>query len=326
MGADTGVEGSLIGIGKPLPSDIGPLFVLDASARLTNRYDDWSSYGIDVVKLDPAVLSYNNLTIHWDDRGAGKTAMRNPSNRRSIYKAIAEAVNTKPSERFLIVMAKEFAPPDDEGRSSVPADLAGMIDDPSMAAVTTWGRHIGTNAYREFENVVIVGPLHYGDRAYDALAIAATGNAAGIVDEEQRKEQADSEFMHNVYQAVCRCRVRVRSGGECGAANAYFIMPYSDNRRDLILRAFPGCSIKRWMPANKTTMKKSDKVLEVIVSMMKGRTMLPFCDVTAACGGSGASYLNKINKGARFQEALSAHGIYSGRGYYFCHGSDRLAA
>ncbi len=326
MGADTGVEGSLIGIGKPLPSDIGPLFVLDASARLTNRYDDWSSYGIDVVMLDPAVLSYSNLTIHWDDRGAGKTAMRNPNDRRSIYKAIAEAVNAKPSERFLIVMAKEFAPPDEKGRSIVPADLAGMIDDPSMVAVTTWGRHVGTNAYREFENVVIVGPLNYGDRAYDALAIAATGDAIGIVDKEQRKKQADSEFMHNVYQAVCRCRVRVRDGGECGEANAYFIMSDSDDRRELIRRAFPGCSIERWMPVTKTNTKKLDKVLEIVISMMKEKTMLSFDDATAACGGTGASYLTKINKAARFKDALKAYGIYSGRGFYFRHGAGSLAA
>ncbi len=326
MGAATGMEGSLIGIGKALPSDIGPLFVLDASARLSNRYDDWSSYGIDVVKLDPAMLSYSNLTIHWDDRGAGKSAMRSPNERRSIYKAIAEAVNSKPSERFLIVMAKEFAPPDDDGRSTVPPDLAGMIDDPSMVAVITWGRHLGTNAYRDFENVVIVGPLHYGDRAYDALAIVATGNATGVVDEEKRKEQADSEFMHNVYQAVCRCRVRVRDGGECGVANAYFIMPDSDDRRDLIRRTFPGCSIERWMPANKMRMKKADKALEVITYMMKGRTMLSFGDVTAACGGSGASYLSKINRDARLEGALRAHGIYFGRGYYFRRSEASLAA
>ena len=326
MGAATGMKGTLIGIGKALPSDIGPLFVLDASARLSNRYDDWSSYGIDVVKLDPAMLSYSNLTIHWDNRGAGKTAMRDPNERRSIYKAIAEAVNAKPSERFLIVMAKEFAPPDDVGRSTVPADLAGIIHDPSMVAVTTWGRHVGTNAYRDFKNVVIVGPLHYGDRAYDALAIAATGKAAGIVGEAQRKEQMNSEFMHNVYQAVCRCRVRVRDGGECGVANAYFIMPDSDDRRDLIRRAFPGCSIERWMPANKMRMKKADKVLEVVIYMMKGRTLLSFSDVTAACGGSGACYLTKINRDADFEEALRAHGIYSGRGYYFRRSEASLAA
>jgi hypothetical protein len=326
MGAATGMEGSLIGIGKALPSDIGPLFVLDASARLSNRYDDWSSYAIDVVKLDPAMLSYSNLTIHWDDRGAGKTAMRNSNERRSIYKAIAEAVNSKPSERFLIVMAKEFAPPDDDGRSTVPPELAGMIDDPSMVAVTTWGRHVGTNAYRDFENVVIVGPLHYGDRAYDALAVAATGNAVGIVDDEQRKKQVDSEFMHNVYQAVCRCQIRVRKGGECGVANAYFIMPDSDHRRELIRRAFPGCKIERWKPATKIKMKKYEKVMEVVVSMMEGKTMLPFGVVTEACGGSGASYLTIINKDPRFKEAINTHNIYFGRGYYFRSSSESLAA
>jgi hypothetical protein len=34
-----------IGIGLPIPADIAPVFVLDASARLTSRYADWSAYG-----------------------------------------------------------------------------------------------------------------------------------------------------------------------------------------------------------------------------------------------------------------------------------------
>ena len=326
VGSGVGLQRSLIGIGKPLPKDIGPLFVLDASARLTGRYDDWSAYGIDVAKLDPAVLNYTNLTIRWHDCGAGKTAMRNPKDRRSIYEAIAEAVNAKPTERFLIVMSKEFAPPDEGSRSLVPDELAAMFDNPTMVAVVTWGRHVGTNAYRDYENVIIVGAYGYGERAYDALAIAATGIATGIVGKDQRAAQADAEFMHNVYQAVCRCRVRNRDGGESGTATAYLIMPDTDARRDLIRQAFPSCSIETWTPSAKEKRGKSDLVLQVVLGMMKGRTMVSFADVTMACGGSGASYLTKVNKGGRFKETLATHGIYFGRGYYFRQKVDKLAA
>ncbi|MCI1143703.1 hypothetical protein MOP88_17625 [Sphingomonas sp. WKB10] len=201
-----------------------------------------------------------------------------------------------------------------------------MFDNPTMVAVVTWGRHVGTNAYRDYENVIIVGAYGYGERAYDALAIAATGIATGIVGKDQRAAQADAEFMHNVYQAVCRCRVRNRDGGESGTATAYLIMPDTDARRDAHSPSIPVLLYRNVDTKREGKAGKSDLVLQVVLGMMKGRTMVSFADVTMACGGSGASYLTKVNKGGRFKETLATHGIYFGRGYYFRQKVDKLAA
>ncbi|WP_184506264.1 hypothetical protein [Sphingomonas endophytica] len=298
---------TFLGAGRSLPADIRPLIVLDASARLTSRYKQLPAHGMNVIELEPALLAYDRVAVHWCNLAAGKTALRNPAQRAIIYGTIADLVNSKRSEDFLIVIAKDACGGGD-GPVALPKELNALLSDPDRMRVTSWGRHIGTNEYRDIPNVIIVSAYNYGDDGYDALALAASGSRDGIVSKEERRDEAASAFMHNVYQAVCRSRVRQRDGALAGAANVYLIMKDSDQRREQITRAFPGCSIDVWMPCTPIK-QKHDLVLHTLFAIMETQNSVSFNALTEACGGSGHSYLTKVVKTERFKGALQSKGI-----------------
>ncbi len=297
-----------IGIGLSIPADIAPLFVLDASARLTSRYDDWSAYGMKVVSLEPAALNYGNLAIHCWDRGCGKTAMNKPDDRRTIMGAVADLINSKPTEGFLLVMSKEFCLYDPDEGPAIPDDLSGAVTNAERVKVTTWGRHLSANDYRDVANVVLFGSYNYGDGAYDALALAATGAMIGVANMEDRRREEASEFKHNVYQAICRVRCRNRIDGGCKSASAYLIMTDSNRRRELLRDAFPGCSISSWEPTTSRS-RTRDHVLSVLLDLLSTKSLVSTADLIAACGSKNRSYLTKINKQEKFKEALRSNGI-----------------
>ncbi len=313
-GSDAQINGSAdegwycIGIGLPIPADIAPLFVLDASARLTKRYCDWSAYGMKIVAFEPAVLNYGNLAIHWWDRGCGKTAMNKADDRRVIMRAVADLINSKPTEGFLLVMSKEFSMIGPDGDRAIPGDLSSALTNAGRVNITTWGRHLSSNDYRDVANVVLFGSYNYGDSAYDALALAAKGAISDVASLDDRRREEAAEFTNNVYQAVCRARCRNRTGGHCEPASAYLIMGDSDRRRRLLEEAFPGCSISSWEPAVSSP-KKRDHVLSVRLAMLSVKSIVSSKDLIAACGSDDRSYLTKINSQIRFIEALKRNRI-----------------
>lgn len=299
-----------IGIGRTLPPDIGPLFVLDASARLTSRYKALPAHGFKVVELQPATLNYERLKVRWWDKAAGKTALRNKDDRTTLFKGIADAANSKPTEAFLVVLAKEFCGREEEGKVSVPPDLSSMILNPERISIVNWGRHVGTNDFREVPNIVIVSAYNYGDKAYDALALASSANRLGQVSLVARHTQVGEILIHNVYQAVCRGKARMCDGAVAGEATAYLIMRDTTETRNRIAQAFPGCSIGPWTPCPPTKEKKHDLILRTLLDALGSAEKVSFKSLTEACGGRGESYLTKIVKAPKFTEAMKAHGIF----------------
>lgn len=314
-----------IGIGLPIPADIASLFVLDASARLTSRYRDWSAYGMKVVALEPAALHYGNLAVHWWDRGCGKTAMRKPNDRRTIMRAVADLINSKPTEGFLLVMSKEFCLIGPDGMPVIPGDVSGAVTDAGRVSVTTWGRHLSSNDHRDIANVVILGSYNYGDSAYDALALAAFGAMTGVANAEDRRREEASEFKQNVYQAICRVRCRNRIDGDCDSASAYLIMTDSNRRRELLRDAFPGCSITSWAPTTSRP-RTRDHVLSVLLELLSTKSMVSTAELIAACGSKNRSYLSKINKQEEFKEGLRSNGISRSKSTYVSSKQIKLAS
>lgn len=296
-----------VGIGLPIPTDMAPLFVLDASARLTRRYGDWSAYGMKVEFLEPAPVHYGNLAVHWWDKGCGQTAMRNADSKLAIMTAVADLINSKPKESFLLVMGKEFCIIGPDGGPMVPGELSSVTN-AERIAVTTWGRHLSSNDHRDVANVVLFGSYNYGDGAYDALALAAVGLMNGLATVTNRRKQEAAEFKNNVYQAVCRVRCRDITDGDCKAANAYLIMTDSDRRRELVVSAFPGCSIVSWAPTESKP-KKADRVLSILLNLFQEKFFVTKDELTAACGSDDRSYLTKVNNNVRFKAALRANFI-----------------
>jgi hypothetical protein len=296
-----------IGISKPVPSDIMPLFVLDASARLTGRYCDWSAYNMNVVTLEPASIRYSDLTVHLWNQGCGQTAMRTAKSRQIIMGAVADLINSKQTEDFLLVMAKEFSAVGPHNCPSIPDDLACLITNPDRVKVITWGRHLASNEHRHVANVVLFGSYSYVDSAYDALSLATTGSTHAACVYSRRRER-DAEFKSNVYQAVCRIRCRNQIDRKCLPANVYLIMSDSDARRANIHDAFPDCKLQVWSPVI-GKLAKWEIVLQTLLRLLDTRTIVSAAELRDACESKHRSFLTKINNQPRFNEALALHGI-----------------
>lgn len=63
---------TLIGMGNPLPADIGPLFIFDASARVVENYKLWADNEPRLEIMPPLNRKYENLTVHWWKKASGR--------------------------------------------------------------------------------------------------------------------------------------------------------------------------------------------------------------------------------------------------------------
>jgi hypothetical protein len=306
----TGKDGdwTLIGTGMPLPSDLPPTFVLDASARLTGNYDHLHRYGFNVVHMPPALVSYANLDIRWWNKGCGKTALANPKDRTSIINVCAALINERPDELWLVVHSKAFGS-EVAGATGLPNDLTAELRKPQNVSSVTWGRHLGSNAYRDIANVIVLGSYNYNDAAYEAMHLAFSGSTDGRVTLAERRRREDAEFMHNIYQAVCRSRIRQHVDGGCQPATVYFIMVRGDHRERLVQRAFAGCTISEWQPVVPTKSNKIDLITAMMMKLFETRTVITKAALTEACGGKGKSYLDKVFRTPRFAAFIAANSI-----------------
>lgn len=317
---------SFIGAGRSLPVDIAPLFVLDASARLTDRYDQLPAHGLKVVRLEPATVDYQRLTVRICNLAAGKTALGNATTRTKVFRIIADLANSKPDESFLIIMAKEFCGKDVEGAPTLPGDLEAMLANPNNVRITNWGRHKGSNEFRDVGNVIIVSSHAYTKESYEAMALADSGTKDGIVSREQVQRVRDSEFMQNLYQGVCRGNIRNGEDGICGEMNAYLIMEDSADRQRHMKQAFPGCTVEDWQPVIPKKETNLTLVKRVLLELLDSRRIVSKAELLQACGGGIKSRLTKVYADVRFKDWLTVHGIHMMTNYFERAGARKMAA
>lgn len=317
---------SFVGAGRSLSADIAPLFVLDASARLTDRYDQLPAHGMKVVRLEPATIDYQNLVVRICNLAAGKAALSNETTRTKVFGIIADLANSKPDESFLIVMAKEFCGKGEGDAVTLPTELAAKLNDASKVRIVNWGRHKGSNEFRDVQNVIIVSSHAYTNEAYEAMALADSGSIDGIASSEDVKRVRENEFMQNLYQGVCRGNVRNQESGICGSMNAYLIMRDSSERRNHIKTAFPGCMVEDWRPIAPKKKGQLDMAMRVLLELLDDKNTVSKKELVAACGGSGPSYLTKVYRDQRFIDFCAAHGILMLNNGFHRYGLFKLAA
>jgi len=300
-------EWSIVGAGLPLPNDLPPMIVLDASARLTDRYTRMKGQGATVHILSPVTSHYANLTFRWIDKGAGKQTLQNADNRHECWTIVADLMNEKPGEEWLLGCDKSLFEGKDPSKGP-PDELAVMLTDAENVSVVTWGRHFGSNEYRHIRNVVVMGAWDYKAPAYDAIELAKGGPLEG--DEWGDTEARDMEFAGNLFQMVCRSNVRNHVDGVCGEATVYLIMPASDKRRALIERAFPGFRIETYLPPSIPPRTKAHKIIAAFEKLFRSMNAVAIADLRREIEGSEEkSYFSKPLKSDEVSRYLTANGI-----------------
>ncbi len=302
-----GARWSIVGVGLPLPDDLPPMIVLDASARLTDRYERMGCGGLPVHMLDPVVVDYSNLTIRLIDRPTGKEAFKEGDIRHENWSIVAGLANGSFQDEWLLGCAKRlFAGTERDG--SPPADLASMLTEPHQCSVVTWGKHHGSNAYRDIRNVIVVGAWNYPGATYDAIHMAK-GNSLDSIG-PGNTDVRDMEYMSNVFQMVCRSNVRNHVDGVCGEATVYLMMPTKGGRRALVEKAFPGCRIETYLPPSVEPKTKAQKVIAAFERLLLSTTKISYRELCReAGGGESKSYLTKPLKSKEVCDYMKAKGV-----------------
>jgi hypothetical protein len=231
----------LLGSSASLPDDFAPAIVLDASGRVRETYKLWKKYRGNLIRLATAANDYRNLTLRYWPTACGKTHFNDVSHHPAFVEAIAELINQDQDSRWLIVC---YIGTMVEFLASVRAAVhVNAID---RVSAINWGKHHATNAYRDIENVVIIGSSTYREIDYPAHIVAASGLPADRIDGIPVSPVRRGEYRHQLLQALCRASVRKASNGIAGKCSAYVIAAPSTQLANDLRKTFPGANIEVW--------------------------------------------------------------------------------
>jgi hypothetical protein len=237
---DNGGELLLVGTKPTLPEDFAPVVVSDASGRVRSTYELWAKHKDDLELLTGASNSYLKLNVRLWNRSCGKVSLSRPKVQQEVAEAILEAFNRDPKGEWLVISYKDALP---ALRQAV-EDLNAPVPTERLHWIN-WGRHHSTNAFRDVENVILIGQNTYRSADYLALTLAASGLP---IDPKKLPDTSSirlGEYRHHLLQAVCRGSVRKASGGTAGRCNAYVLTSQGD-AQGVLEEVFPGCSLSVW--------------------------------------------------------------------------------
>lgn len=265
---------TLIGHGRSIPADFAPAVILDASIRVRGTYALWEAAGAKVTRLDTVVNDYKNLRLRYWRTACGKGVLRNPDANRSIFRNIAKAIETKPTEEWLIIagMDDPYAIHKDEEerekasilgliRQSLPEEIATTV----KLSFVHWGRHMATNAYSHIKNVIVIGAWDYGNKGRDALAAASIGNLATTIPEDASEGLLATEYKHNLLQGLMRSNARNAKDGICGECDAYVIVS-TNTPITVFNETFPDCDLSVWIEESRPLGKGKQRLLDALVA------------------------------------------------------------
>jgi hypothetical protein len=253
----------LIGAGVALPADLAPMIILDASARVNPIYELWRDHRGGVEFLPAATRNYGELVVHIGKTGCGKLAFGNPTKREPIIRPILAIINSKPTERWLVIGPKGAA------GFSLQDEISKEAADPSTVSYLHWGVHYGTNEFADVKNVIVISAFPAPDHVYSAEYAAASGIELEKLTDEHRKAMKAGKLKDNLLQAICRGHVRNGKADVCGECNVYLLMPANQDPEPLVRETFPGCKIAEWF-RNKPKRKaptQEEKVFELLRSL-----------------------------------------------------------
>jgi len=232
----------LIGSRPRVPRDFAPAIILDASGRVKETYSLWEKHRGNLVRLPAAVNDYSYLEINVWETASGKDTLETEEGRAKFLRPIADEINTKSKSRWLIIHKK------DNGGELVIPELRSLVTANAAERVVglTWGRHHGTNAFRDFSNVVILGQQTYRETDYLALAHAASGLPVAAISAEDIARIREGEYKHHLLQALCRGSTRKSRYGFAGHCNVYLITSPRRGLPEILRGMFPGVELRGW--------------------------------------------------------------------------------
>lgn len=246
----------LAGEDRRLPNDLAPLFVFDASARVSPVYEIMADAGVPIVRLPVKTVSYCEATFHHMKLGAGRTLMACPANREQILAEAAAVLNVNDEEECLVIYNKI----DD---ADVMRELRAITTNPDRLKFVYWGNHRASNEFRNIRKVLCIGLLEYPEFGYDRQHIECAGKMAtrpsDLVDLQAGERRS------RLLQAITRSNIRHHYLGICGKCDVY-VIAWGKNVEPDLRKAFPGCRYESWKQSRKPLTSRAAEVYDIAVS------------------------------------------------------------
>lgn len=304
---------ALVGCGRSLPDDLAPMIIMDASARMRTIYDVWEQQRGNLVRLPSAINSYENLTINIWKRASGRTTLATESHRIEILDAVAAIINRKPSEKWIVVCPKD----NKMAGLTIAAELRPRLHQHDNVGFVTWGRHVGSNTYRDRRNVVVIGALRVPDLTYQARYMAVSGKPADTFDGNEWTKIWKSELQDALLQAICRSNVRNSRNGVCGECNVHLIMTSNPDPVSMMARLFPGATVKAWQPVLPKLSGQASRLVEKLIELQDGGTIMISKErIRTLCGIDDRSRLSQLLAHANVRAHLTSLGISHDHGNF----------
>lgn len=294
---------------ETLPMDLAPMVILDASGRVRRTYRDMQEERGMLVPLAKATKRYDRLKVNVWQTGGGKSAFA--KNAPELCAGIATAIETKPTEKWLVVAHKTSPQVGDTEKA-----VRSLLDQTPQENVSfiTWGNHAATNAYADVPNIVLAGTLFYRGSFYEALKRLASGRkaTAGEVTKEEVRETELGEHAHLILQALCRGAVRRCDGEHCHPAEAWVIASVRSGIPDALPSIFPGCQVVRWSPIPRKLKGHALAVcayLEAWATSARVGDVMPFRQIQRALGIDARTFRDEVRRVTPLLVELGALGI-----------------
>lgn len=310
--AQTGL--ALVGEAPGLPADFAPAVILDASGRVRKTYDLWEQHRGGLARLPAATNDYGNLQIFVWQRASGRMALRDPETRRQIVEAIAGLINRDLESRWLMIHYKED--------TTFISDLNALVFHRPEDRVygLSWGRHTGTNAFKDIRNIVLVGQNTYPQCAFYGYALASAGVPVERLGDLNVTAIRWGEYQHHLLQAVCRGAVRKAQDGVAPDCHVYLITTPARSLKERIAQTFPGCLIGEWGPDPVRLTGKAQLASEYLLEAMAD----PEChrvrksEVSDFLEMRKPNFRNHVIRHPQFQRFMAENAITEdGQWFYF---------
>ncbi|WP_409192430.1 hypothetical protein [Bradyrhizobium sp. RDM4] len=274
----TGNQHSLNSAALAVPLELPGPVVLDATAGVDLMYQLMEDRA-DIIPTPPGVRDYSNVTLHVARAASiGKTKMEELAPKRfpQLQANLAERLSADRKVLFCVHKNVEHLVPAQE-------DL-GI----SELASAHWGQIDGSNAYKDFDTVVIFG-LPFRDRIWGTNVFFAF---KGVQDDDwhdnpcwrqhddvrellQRRHLATS-----IIQAMGRVRLRkvIDEQGRCAPTDAFIVLPSGGRGSEIlnyIRQELPNIAVRDWeceLDGPKIRVERSGLPHERLVTFMSNRS------------------------------------------------------
>jgi len=226
---------------------------MDAGGELAMTYHAWGDGRGNLRQLPSVTKTYRNLTTHYWDHRAGKSAHRDNDLLNELAIGVASAINQirreNARERVLVIHRlhqKPYADITKRIKRHVNGGTEGL-------SFLHYGCHTASNDFKDFKHVIVVGLLQYSGSEYHALWRAAKGvsvKVPALKDEVERLRLG--VIKTHLLQAAGRSAIRKMVDGDVPEGCHLWVVfsSWAQGKGgvspQILLETFPGTKLCRW--------------------------------------------------------------------------------